>query len=118
MDVSCLCIRREGGREAEGPDRPSVYRNQSSFFAWLRALESIRQWQPHDMAEFPAGRRPWSSRRGGAPTPYIQKLGFPSEGLKKVTKKGPWRQRPGCSGKAGSVGAGLWEGPTQGVPVV
>ena len=82
--MSCLCIRREGGTEAEGLNRPSIYRNQSSFFSWLRTLESIRPRQPHDMVGFPAGRRPWSSTRGGAPTRYIQKLGFPSEGLKKV----------------------------------
>lgn len=62
------------------------------------------------------GGDPRSSRRGGAPTLYIQKLGFPSEGLKKVMKKGPWRQRPGSSGKAGSVGAGPMGGANTGSP--
>ena len=33
-----------------------------------------------------------------------------------MMKKGPWRQRPGSSGKAGSVGAGPVGGANTGSP--
>lgn len=49
----CALGERAGG-EAEGPNRPTVDRNQRGASAWLGTLGTSDKWHLHGMAEFTA----------------------------------------------------------------
>lgn len=105
MDMSCLWLRREGG-SWRGLDRPRALSEPKQL---LHMVESIREHQdrgqPHNMAEFPAGRRPWALGEVGHPLHTYRSWVFPVKGLRRWWRRAP-EQRPGSSGKAGSVEAG------------